>query len=135
MRFTELALPGVFLVQQERSIDGRGWFARTFCRREFAARNLASEFVQSSLSFNASKLTLRGMHWSVGPESETKLVTCQRGAIFDALVDLRDSSPTHRTWVAHTLTQDSGDALYVPPGVAHGFLTLEADSVVQYSIT
>jgi dTDP-4-dehydrorhamnose 3,5-epimerase len=134
MRFTELAAPGVFVVEQERHADSRGFFARTFCRDEFAAHGLAGDFVQCNTSFNERRGTLRGMHLQRPPHEEIKLVRCTRGAILDVVVDLRPEAPTFRQWVAVELTEDNGRALYIPAGCAHGFQTLADGSEVFYQM-
>jgi dTDP-4-dehydrorhamnose 3,5-epimerase len=132
VRFTETRLAGAFLVDVERREDARGFFARSFCRNEFAARGMAPVFVQGNVSFNTRRGTLRGMHFQADPKSEPKLVRCTRGAILDVILDLRPGSPTFRGWVGAELTWENHRALYVPPGFAHGFQTLTADSEVFY---
>lgn len=128
-------LPGAFIIKPERIDDERGYFARTFCRETFACHGLATEFVQCSTSYNAHAGTLRGMHYQQPPYSEAKLVRCTRGAIYDAIIDLRASSPTYRKWHAIVLSAENGYMLYVPEGIAHGFQTLEAESEVFYQIS
>ena len=135
MKFKPLAIPGAFLVQPERSADDRGTFARTFCREEFAAHGLAPGVAQISTSFNHKRGTLRGMHYQAHPHAEAKLVRCTRGAIRDALIDLRPDSPTFLRWAAEDLSADNGCAMYVPEGCAHGFLTLEDASEVLYQMS
>jgi len=135
MRFTPLAIPGVWLVQAEPRPDPRGHFARTFCAAEFGAHGLPATFQQCNLSFNARSGTLRGLHWQDDPAPEGKLVRCTRGAAFDVAVDIRPGSATRGTWVARTLTADGADALYIPPGFAHGFQTLEDGTEIFYQMT
>ncbi len=135
MIFTETALAGVFLIEPEKLADERGFFARTFSQDEFASRGLAAHFVQSSLSVNTARGTLRGMHYQCAPHEEAKVVTCVRGAIFDAVIDLRRDSPTYRRWFAAELTAQNYRMLYVPEGCAHGFQTLEDDTVVVYQMS
>jgi dTDP-4-dehydrorhamnose 3,5-epimerase len=125
----------VFLVEPHRLEDERGFFARTFSQDEFEARGLASHFVQCSLSFNKSRGTLRGMHYQCAPHQEAKVVSCLRGAIFDAVIDLRRGSPTYGRWFATELSAANYAMLYVPEGCAHGFQTLEDDTVVFYQIS
>jgi dTDP-4-dehydrorhamnose 3,5-epimerase len=129
MLFTELELPGAFIVAPERRVDSRGYFARTFCRDEFAAHGLASDFVQCNTSYNARRGTLRGMHFQLAPHEEAKLVRCTRGAIFDVVLDLR-----FRRWQAVELTANNGLALFIPGGFAHGFQTLTDDAEVFYQM-
>ncbi len=134
MRVSELALPGVYLVDIERLEDERGFFARTFSRDEFAGRGLVADFAQSSVSFNMRRGTVRGMHYSVAPAPETKLVRCTGGSICDVALDLRRGSPSYRRWQAVTLSARDHRALYIPVGVAHGFQTLADDTEVLYMI-
>jgi dTDP-4-dehydrorhamnose 3,5-epimerase len=133
--FVPTRLPGAFVVEPERRFDERGYFARTWCRREFESAGLEADFVQSSVSSSLLNRTLRGMHWQVAPHEEIKLVRCTRGAIWDAIIDLRAPSPTYMQYFAVELTAESGRALYVPAGCAHGFVTLEDESEVLYHMS
>ncbi len=135
MRFTPTPLDGAWIVSLDPHADERGHFARTFCEREFAARRLNTHWPQSSLSHNARRGTLRGLHWQTAPHEETKLIRCTRGAVLDVIVDLRASSPTFRRWFSLELTADNGTQLYVPAGFAHGFQTLEDHSELHYQIS
>jgi dTDP-4-dehydrorhamnose 3,5-epimerase len=135
MIFEETAIVGVWRVSLQPNVDDRGFFARTFCRDEFAARGLPSVFEQTSVSHNRLAGTLRGMHFQPHPHAEAKFVRCVRGAVFDVAVDLRAESPTRGQWVGAELSAQNGLALFVPPGLAHGFQTLEDDSDVLYQIT
>lgn len=135
MRFQPLALEGVWLVQMERREDPRGFFARSFCADEFAAHGLPSSFCQASVSFNRLKRTLRGMHWQASPFEEGKLIRCTRGAVFDVAVDIREGSPTRGRWVGATLTAENEDAIYIPPGYAHGFQALADETELLYQMT
>ena len=132
MIFTPTAIEGVVIVEPEKRLDERGYFARTWCAREFAEQGLTTPFVQSNISYNRRRGTLRGMHYDVSPHEEIKLVRCTRGALFDVAIDLRSSSPTYRRHVAVTLTPEGGNMLYIPAGFAHGFLTLADDTEVCY---
>lgn len=134
MIFSPTAVEGVVLVEVERHADERGFFARTWCAGEFAAAGLPVEVAQESVSFNARRHTLRGMHWQEAPP-EGKLVRCTRGAILDVVVDVRRGSPTYLRHVAVRLGADDHRALSLPPGVAHGFLTLEDATEVLYQMT
>lgn len=135
MKFIETKISGVFDVHPERMTDDRGFFARTWCRKEFQEHGLDSSLLQCSISFNKRRGTLRGMHFQVPPFAETKLVRCTRGAIYDVVLDLRRESATFKLWVAATLTAENRDMLYVPKGCAHGFLTLEDDTEVFYQMS
>lgn len=134
MRFTPTEIVGAYVVEPEPQADDRGFFARVWCARELAAHGLVGDLAQASVSFNVARGTLRGMHYAVAPHAETKLVSCIRGAIFDVLVDLRPG-PGQGRWVGYELTADNRRMLYVPEGVAHGFLTLADASEVQYFIS
>jgi dTDP-4-dehydrorhamnose 3,5-epimerase len=133
--FAETAILGVWRVSIEPLVDDRGYFARTFCGDEFSAYGLPAVFEQSSLSRNHRKGVLRGMHYQEPPFAEAKFVRCVRGAVYDVALDLRHGSPTRGRWVAETLSAENGLGLYVAPGLAHGFQTLEDDSDVLYQIT
>jgi dTDP-4-dehydrorhamnose 3,5-epimerase len=135
VNFVETPLAGAFVVSLDRHDDERGFFARSFCAREFAARGLDSLVAQCNVSWNRARHTLRGMHYQAAPHREAKLVRCVAGAIFDVIVDLRPGSPTVRRWTAVTLTAESRDALYVPADFAHGFLTLSDGSEVLYQMS
>jgi len=135
MRFTPSALPDAVIVDVEEHVDTRGLFARTFCEEEFAVAGLPTRFVQSSVSFNTRRGTLRGLHFQAPPKPEGKVVRCTRGAIHDVVVDLRPSSPTFLRWIGVELSADNRRALYIPPGFAHGFQTLIDDSEVLYLMT
>jgi dTDP-4-dehydrorhamnose 3,5-epimerase len=135
MNFRPTALAGAFLVEIEPNGDERGSFVRTWCGREFAAHGLVSDVVQCSLSTSPRAGTVRGMHFQRAPHGEVKLVRCQRGAIFDVIIDLRPDSPSYRRWQGFELTHDDHRALYVPKGFAHGFQTLTDDAEVFYQIS
>lgn len=135
MIFRETDLPGAFEIEMERHEDERGFFARSWCRREFEARGLNPRLAQCNISFNDRKGTLRGMHFQVRPFEETKLVRCTRGSLYDVIVDLRPDSPSYRKYAGVVLTPESGKMLYVPEGFAHGFLTLEDRAEVFYQIS
>jgi dTDP-4-dehydrorhamnose 3,5-epimerase len=135
MIFTELKLKGAFVIEPERVEDERGFFARTWCEREFKDRHLNPRLVQCSISFNEKKGTLRGMHFQAPPRQETKLVRCTRGAIYDVIIDLRAHSSTLRQWLAVDLTAENRRLLYIPKGLAHGFQTLVDHTEVSYAIS
>jgi dTDP-4-dehydrorhamnose 3,5-epimerase len=134
LRFTELSLQGAYLVEIEPRADERGFFARTFCEDEFAAAGLLSRFPQASISYNARRGTVRGMHFQAAPHEETKLVRCLAGAVHDVIVDLRPASPTYRRSIGLELSAQNRSALYIPRGVAHGFQSLADDSELLYMI-
>ncbi len=134
MKFVETSVSGAFVVEPEPISDERGAFARVFCEQEFGALGLNTNFPQWSVSRNTRKNTLRGMHYSVGPHAETKLVRATRGSAYDVIIDLRQDSPTYLRWFAVTLEAQSGRAIYIPRGVAHGFQTLTDDCDILYHI-
>ena len=135
MKFIETSLKGAFLVELEPMIDERGLFARTWCQREFAAHGLNQNLVQCNISFNVSKGTLRGMHYQVEPFEEAKVVRCTRGALYDVIIDLRPDSATFKQWLGVELTAENRRMLYIPEGIAHGFLTLEPQTEVFYQMS
>lgn len=135
MIFTELALAGAWRIDIEPRVDERGFFARTWCRDEFARYGLPTTLAQASVSFNVRAGTLRGLHFSWPPAREGKIVRCVTGRVLDVLLDLRPASPSYLAHVAVTLDPVRRGALYVPPGVAHGFQTLADDSEVHYMMT
>lgn len=135
MKFKEVRLPGVYLIEPEPIADERGFFSRTWCRREFASHGLNSALMQCNLSFNKKAGTLRGMHYQCAPFCEAKLVRCSMGAVYDVALDLRPESPTCWQWFATELNSQSRHMLYIPEGVAHGFQTLVDDSEVFYQMS
>src|SRR5687768_2720949 len=132
MKFIETPLIGAFVIELDRQADERGFFARTWCKEEFDKRNLDSELDQCSVSFNAKRQTLRGLHYQEEPYGESKVVRCTRGKIFDVIVDLRKTSESYRNWFGVELSDSNYLSLYVPKGFAHGFLTLEDSTEVFY---
>jgi len=135
MRFTPTGLDGAFLVEIEPHCDMRGFFARTWCEREFQQHGLEPRLVQCSMSYNARRGTLRGMHYQVKPFEETKLVRCTAGEIYDVIVDLRAGSPTFGRHLGVQLSASNRRALYIPRGFAHGFQTLTDDCDVFYQMS
>jgi len=131
----ETPIVGAFVAEVEPARDDRGLFARTFDRELFAARGLAADVVQSSVSYNVRAGTLRGLHYQADPHGEEKLVRCVRGAIHDVIVDLRPDSPTYCGWFGLDLDEESRRALYIPKGIAHGFQTLADASEVLYQMS
>lgn len=135
MRFTETPLRGAFVLELEKHEDERGYFARTFCVREFETHGLNPNLVQCSTAFNIRRGTLRGFHWQIPPRSEAKLVRVTRGAIHDVIVDLRLDSSTRLQHFAAELTADNGHLLYIPMGFAHGFQTLADNTEILYQMS
>jgi dTDP-4-dehydrorhamnose 3,5-epimerase len=135
MIFSELPVEGAYLIDLEPHVDGRGFFARSYCAREFAEHGLNETFVQANLSHNARRATLRGLHYQKPPHAEAKLVRCIRGALFDVVVDLRRGSRSYGRWAGVELSANNRRALYVPKGCAHGFETLVDDTEAFYLVS
>lgn len=135
MIFTEAKLKGAFVIEAERLEDERGFFARTWCEKEFKKHGLNSCLVQCSISFNKKKGTLRGMHYQVEPHQEAKLVRCTMGSVYDVIIDLRPDSYTFKQWVAVELTGINRRMLYIPEGFAHGFQTLKDNTELFYQMS
>lgn len=134
MKITPLKINGAALIELEPTSDERGYFARSFCRTQFGAAGLDLGVVQSNISHNDHLGTLRGLHFQAAPKPDPKLVSCIQGAIFDVVVDIRAGSDTFCQWVGVELSADNGKALFVPPGCAHGFMTLSDDARVHYQM-
>jgi dTDP-4-dehydrorhamnose 3,5-epimerase len=132
LKFIETPLAGLYVVEIEPVIDDRGFFARSFCARDFRAHGLEPTLVQCNISFNNKAGTLRGLHFQAPPHEEAKLVRCTRGAIYDVAVDIRPNSHTHLKWYAAELTSENGRMLFIPQGFAHGFQTLVDKSEIFY---
>ena len=135
MIFEATTLAGAYVIHEEPHRDHRGFFARTWCQKEFEQHGLNPRLVQCNVSFNARKGTWRGMHYQVAPYEEAKLVKCIAGAVCDVIVDLRPDSPTFKKHLAVTLSARNRKMLYVPEQFAHGFLTLEDDTEVFYQMS
>lgn len=135
MQFNETALQGVYIIEPERRLDERGFFARTYAEDEFVAHGLMTTIAQCNVSFNPVCGTFRGMHFQKAPYQEAKLVRCTMGAIYDIALDLRADSVSYCQWIAIELTAQNHLMFYIPQGCAHGYLTLAAESEVFYQIS
>jgi len=135
MIFKETVLKGAYLIEVEENRDERGFFARAYCLQEFQQHSLDFKIMQCSISLNKKSGTIRGMHYQTSPYEEAKLVSCTKGKIFDVIIDLRRDSATYCQWYASELSQSNHRMLYVPKGFAHGFQSLEDNSVVFYQIS
>src|SRR5690242_13645539 len=135
MIFHRTKLPGVVEIDLDLHRDDRGFFARSWCQKEFEAEGLNPSTVQCNVSFNEKKGTLRGMHFQAAPSSEAKLVRCTQGAIYDVVIDLRTESPAYKQWVGVELSGENRRMLYIPEGCAHGFLTFEDKTEVFYQMS
>ena len=134
MQFTETKLKGSFIIDLDERFDHRGFFARTFCAEEFADHGLKPTVSQCNLSFNYKQGTLRGMHYQVAPATETKLVRCTQGAIYDVIIDMRRNSPTYLLHIGVELSAENHRALYVPEMFAHGYQALTDGAEVVYQV-
>lgn len=134
MKFTQTKLKGAFIINLEQRQDQRGLFARTFCAQEFEAHGLKPTVAQCNLSFNHKQGTLRGMHYQVAPVTETKLVRCTQGAIYDVIIDMRPESPTYMEHIGLELSAENRRALYVPEMFAHGYQALTDRAEVVYQV-
>ncbi len=134
MKFIETPLKGAFVIELDKIGDERGFFARAFCKKEFADHGLASEFLQVNNSMSAIKGTLRGMHYQLAPHAETKVVRCIRGSLYDQILDIRPDSPTFGQSFGAELSAENRCMMYVPKGFAHGFITLTEDAEAFYFV-
>ena len=135
MIFTETKLKGAFVIEPERQEDSRGFFARTWCQKEFKEHGLNQSVVQCSISLSRKKGTIRGMHYQAKPFEEEKLVRCTKGTIYDVIIDLRPESQTFTQYVGVILSATNRKMIFVPKGFAHGFQTMEDNTEVFYQIT
>lgn len=135
MIFRETKLQGAFIIEPELLEDERGFFARTFCRKEFEMNGLNPFQAQSSISYNMKKGTLRGLHYQQPPYAEVKVVCCTMGAIYDVILDIRPESPTFKRWAPFELSAENHHLLYIPEGFAHGFQTLQDHTEVYYQMS
>lgn len=135
MNITALPIHGAYQITAAPHADSRGWFSRLWCQQTLAEHGIDADFVQCSLSHNTTRGTLRGMHYQPETATEGKFVTCLRGAAYDVLLDMRAGSTSTHTWCTVPLTSTPLTSVYIPPGVAHGFQTLEADTQLLYHMT
>ena len=135
MIFKETNLKGNYLIDLEKKEDDRGFFSRFFCKKEFLEKGLNISWVQINNSFNKRKGTLRGLHFQRSPNEEIKLIRCLKGAIWDVVVDLRDNSNTFGKWFGEKLSSENRTMMYVPKGLAHGFISLTPNSEILYLVS
>ncbi len=135
MIFKKTKVHGAYLIEIDPIVDERGFFARSFCAKEFEKYGLNPFIAQCNISYNEKKGTLRGMHYQVAPHEEAKLVRCTRGAIYDVIIDLRPDSSTFKQWMSIELTGNNRQMLYIPEGIAHGYLTLEDHTEIVYQMS
>jgi len=135
MKFIETKISGAFIIEPTKITDERGFFARTWSKKQFDAHGVISCFVEFNTSFSKTSGTIRGLHYQVPPFREAKLVRCTKGAIYDVIIDLRPESLSYKRWLGVELRADTYKMLYVPEGVGHGFQTLEDDAEVFYPVS
>jgi dTDP-4-dehydrorhamnose 3,5-epimerase len=135
LKIIETKLKGVFIIEIEKIEDDRGFFARTWDKKIFDSIGLGSKVVQSSISHNTKKGTIRGLHYQIHPYEETKWISCIKGKIFDVVIDLRQNSSTFKSWINTELSMENHKILYIPEGCAHGFQTLENNSEIYYQMS
>lgn len=135
MKFIDTRFSGLYLIEPERLADDRGFFARTWCKREFIEHGLNPDLAQCNISFNRHRGTLRGMHHQVAPHEEAKVVRCTSGGIYDVVVDLRSESKTYKQWLSVELTADNRRMIFIPEGFSHGFMTLQDNTEVFYQMS
>jgi dTDP-4-dehydrorhamnose 3,5-epimerase len=135
MIFKKTDLKDAYLIELEKLGDERGFFARSYCKKEFQEQGINHTIVQSNISYNKFRHTLRGMHYQAEPHREAKLIRCTKGGIYDVIIDIRPDSPTFKQWIDIELNEENGRMLYVPEGFAHGFLTLKDNTEVMYEVS
>lgn len=134
-KFVETKIEGTFIIEPPMHEDERGFFSRMFCKEQFEEFGLETDFTQSNLSVSRNAGTIRGLHYQIAPYAEAKLIRCTRGALYDVVIDMRLNSPTYLQWMSMVLRSETYKMLYIPPGVAHGFQTLENDTEISYMVT
>lgn len=135
MKFVDTELQGVFIVELDKIVDDRGFFARAWCAKEFETAGLNPNLFQGNISFCRHRGTLRGMHYQAAPHQEAKCVRCTRGAIYDVCVDLRPDSSTYLRWLGIELSEENHKMMYVPEGLAHGYVTLIDNTEIFYLVS
>ena len=135
MIFEKTDFEGVYIIEIEKQIDERGFFARSWDKNDFEENGLNSKLTQCNISLNNKKGTLRGMHYQIKPYQETKLIRCTQGRLFDVIIDLRIDSKSFKKWLNIELNEENYKMLYVPEGFAHGFQTLEDNTEIFYQMT
>lgn len=135
MIFKETILKGAYVIELDKKHDSRGFFARGWCKNEFEFYGLDTNITQCNISFNEKRGTLRGMHFQSEPFSETKYIRCIKGSFYDVIIDLRRESKTYGKWIGVELSEENYRALYIPKGFAHGYLTLEDNTIAFYQVT
>lgn len=135
MIFKETCLISAYTIELEEHGDERGFFARAWCKKEFMTQGLTSNIVQANFAFTKNKGTIRGMHYQIAPNEETKLMRCIKGAIYDVIIDLRPESSTYKQWLGVELSSENRKMLYVPEGFAHGYQSLTDNVETFYMVS
>ena len=135
MKFSQTKLKGAYFIEIEKLTDDRGFFARSWCQKEFENHGIDYGFVQANVSYNHRKGTIRGMHYQIAPYQECKLIRCTRGAIYDVIIDLRPGSETYKQWTGVELTAKNYSMFFVPKDFAHGFQTLTDETEITYQVS
>jgi dTDP-4-dehydrorhamnose 3,5-epimerase len=132
MVFQETSIPGAWIIDINAIHDRRGFFAMTWLPGELETRGMNPALAQCNLAFNHARGTLRGMHFQTAPHAQAKVIRTTRGSLLDVIIDLREDSPAFLKWVAVELSADNHRMLYMPEGIAHGYLTLEDNTEAYY---
>lgn len=135
MKFTETKIRSVFIINPEKNEDKRGYFARCYCEKEFASHGISTKIAQANTAYNRNKNTIRGLHFQIEPHAEHKLICCVKGRLWDVILDLRHDSPTFKQWMGIELSEYNPTMLFVPAGCAHGYQTLDDDTVIFYMVS
>lgn len=135
MKFNSLDLKGAYILELENKDDSRGFFARSWCKKELSEKGLDTNIVQINNSLSKNKGTLRGLHYQSAPKAETKIVRCIRGSIWDVIVDIRSGSNSFGQWFGTEISSENRKMMYIPKGFAHGFISLEMNSEIIYLAT
>jgi dTDP-4-dehydrorhamnose 3,5-epimerase len=134
MKVIKTDIEDLYIIETKVFEDNRGWFTESYSAKKFKDNGLDIEFIQDNHSLSKEKGVLRGLHFQLFPKAQTKLVRCTRGSIYDVAVDLREGSPTYKSWVGVELSAENKKQFLIPKGFAHGFLTLSDNSEVQYKV-
>ena len=134
MNIVETSLPGVKIIEPKVFGDNRGWFVESFNDQRLKEAGIDTRFVQDNHSMSATKGTLRGLHFQNNPKAQAKLIRCTRGSMLDVIVDIQSNSPTYKEWIAIELSAENKRMIFIPKGFAHGFLTLDDNTELQYKV-
>jgi len=135
MTFTPGPIEGCWIIDPKLIHDDRGFFTTLWSRKDFQSRGMLVDFDRYCTALNHKSGTLRGMHFQVSPHEEAKFVRCTQGAFYDVVIDLRPASPTYKRWMGVELTAANRTLFYIPPGLAHGYVTLVDNTEITYSMS